>query len=44
VTDRADPVRAVEGNSTSLERIVFAGGRPLERQALFFDPRTTAAT
>jgi thioredoxin reductase len=35
VTVRADPVRAVEGNSAGLERIVFADGPPLERRALF---------
>lgn len=40
VTLRADPVRAVEGNSTGLERIVFAGGPPLQRRALFFEAPT----
>ena len=40
VTVRADPVRAVEGNSTGLERIVFAGGSLLERRALFFHAPT----
>jgi thioredoxin reductase len=35
VTVRAESVAAVEGNSTGLERIVFAGGPPLERRALF---------
>lgn len=40
VTVRADPIGAVEGNDTGLDRIVFADGPPLERRALFFHSPT----
>jgi thioredoxin reductase len=40
VAVRTEPLRAVEGNDTSLERVLFDDGPPLDRWAMFFHAPT----
>jgi thioredoxin reductase len=40
VAVRTEPVNAVEGDETGLERVLFDGGPPLERRAMFFHAPT----
>jgi thioredoxin reductase len=40
ITVRNEPVVVLQGEGDALERITFADGAPLERQALFFHPPT----